>query len=72
MVNSIQEFEMRKKVQAALRSGRYFITVTYVDDAGVLQHYYICNEFPQKDLVGSLSHVANEIEGAFDGQEDHS
>jgi hypothetical protein len=72
MVNSVQEFEMRKKVQAALRSGRYFITVTYVDEQEMLQHYYICNEFPQADLVGSLSHVANEIDGVSDGQKDNS
>lgn len=72
MVNSVVEFELRKKIQMALKSGRYFITVTHVDEESKLQHYYICNEFPQEDLVGSLSHVANEIDGVFDAQKDNS
>lgn len=70
MVNSVQEFELRKKLQAALKAGRYFITVTYVDEKEQLQHYYICNEFPQADLIGTLGHVANEIDGVFDAKSD--
>lgn len=73
MVNSIQEFEMRKRLQEALRSGRYFITITrFEEDTGELKHYHIWNEFPTDDIIPSLSHIATEIEGILNsGTKNH-
>lgn len=68
MVNSVQEFELRKKLSQALKSGRYLVTVTYLDEeSGKLNHYHLYNEFPTDDLLPSLSHIANEIDGTVNG-----
>jgi len=64
MVNSVEEFEMRKCLINALKGGRYFITVTDLSEDGkTLNHYHIYKDFPEEDLIGSLSFVALEIEG---------
>lgn len=68
MVSTVQEFELRKKMQEALKSGRYFVTITRLDEeTNRLEHYHVWREFPTDDLIPSLSHIANEIEGEVAG-----
>jgi len=68
MVNSVREFELRKKIQEALKSGRYFITVTTLDEeTSKLQHYIIYNDFPDADLIPSLSYIATDIDEKVNG-----
>ena len=71
MNHSISQFEMRKKMQEALQSGRYFITITYLDDK-VLKHYYSWENFPVDDVMPSLSHIAGKIDKEMVDEKDYS
>lgn len=65
---SVQQFELRKRIQEAFEGGRYFITVTTVDkDPGKLNHYYAWENFPQDDVIPVLGHIANQIDSADKG-----
>jgi hypothetical protein len=60
---SISEFELRKKLQEAFRSGRYFITITTVSEDGKkLDHHLSYQNFPSDDLMPTLSHLASKID----------
>jgi len=59
-------FELRKKLQEAVASGRFFITITKVveeKDSRMLDHYTITNQFPTDDIVPSLEHFAKKFIG---------
>jgi hypothetical protein len=63
MTTSIAEFELRKQLSEAFKSGRYFITVTVFDPySKKLSHYYSQKDFPTDDLIPSLSHIAGVID----------
>lgn len=61
---SLDFIEMRKKIQEALGAGRFFITISHVEDADegeTIQHYYLTHNFPREDLMSSLEHLSKEI-----------
>ncbi len=63
MTGSIEEFELRKKLQEAFRIGRYFITITVVEEEKKkLDHFYSYQNFPVDDLIPTLAHLAKQIE----------
>jgi hypothetical protein len=63
MNKSINQFELRKKLQDAFRSGRYMITVTVHDEqTGKLNHFYAWDNFPADDVIPSLEHIALQVE----------
>lgn len=63
-VTNSSEFELRKRLQEALASGSYFITVTrVVEEQGRLEHYYLTRDFPTQDIVPTLEHFAVQVEG---------
>ena len=60
---NISQFELRKKLQEALQNGRYFITVTVLEnDKKTLKHYYTWENFPADDVIPTLGHIATEID----------
>ena len=66
---TVSQFELRKKLQEALQSGKYFITVTYLnEDKKNLSHYFSWENFPVDDVIPSLSHIAMEIDGMKDAE----
>lgn len=70
---NVAQFELRKKMQEALLSGEYFITITTIDKANKkLNHYYNWQHFPIDDIVPSLSHMAMRIEAESANAEGHS
>lgn len=61
---SLDFIEMRKKIQEALGAGRFFITISYVEDADegeTIQHYYLTHNFPRENLMSSIEHLSKEI-----------
>ena len=59
-------FELRKKLQEAVASGRFFITITKViedKEKRLLDHYTITNQFPTEDIVPTLEHFAKKFIG---------
>lgn len=61
--SSINQFEVRKKLQEAFGKGRYFITVTTLDpETKQLNHYYAWESFPTDDVIPSLGHIAQQID----------
>lgn len=59
--------EMRKKLQEALASGKFFIRITYMDESlpenEQMQHYYMTRDFPREDIMNSIEHIAKEVMG---------
>ena len=61
--NSINKFEIRKKLQDAFGKGQYFITVTTLDsETNKLDHYYAWDNFRKDDTIPSLGHIAEQID----------
>lgn len=62
---SLDFIEMRKKIQAALGAGRFFITISYVEapegEEETVEHYYLTHNFPREDLMSSLEHLSKQI-----------
>jgi len=65
---SLDFIEMRKKIQEALGAGRFFITISYVEEVtreglseDEIQHYYLTHNFPRDDLMQSLEHLSKQI-----------
>lgn len=65
---SLDFIEMRKKIQEALGAGRFFITISYVEEVtreglaeDEIQHYYLTHNFPRDDLMNSLEHLSKQI-----------
>ena len=55
-------FELRKKLQDAISSGSFFITITKFDEkARKLEHYYTLKQFPTDDIVPTLEHFAGQF-----------
>ena len=54
---------VKKTMERALRSQRYFITISYQDPSqkNDLQHFWITKNFPKNGLIPSLRHMENEI-----------
>ena len=70
---NVSQFELRKKIQEALLSGEYFITITMVDkNKKKLNHYFNWQHFPQDDIIPSLSHIAMQIEAELKNAEGSS
>lgn len=60
---SVNQFELRKKLQEAFRANRYLITITVLEDGRkTLNHFYSYENFPVDDVIPSLSHIAMEID----------
>lgn len=68
-IPEVLDFEVRKHFAEAMKSGRYFITVT-VHDPGQkkLNHYQVRKNFPLPDVVPSLEEIAKL---ALDEQKDN-
>lgn len=67
MTSSIAEFELRKKLAEAFKSGQYFITVTiYEPEEKKLAHFYSQMNFPNDDMIPSLAHIAGVIDEKVD------
>jgi hypothetical protein len=65
-MSALDFIEMRKKIQEALVSGRFFIRISYVDGGSKdqqLQHYYMTQDFPREDIMPSIEHIAKQIMG---------
>lgn len=62
MNSSINQFELRKKLQDAFRAGRYMITVTAYRENGRLDHFWAWERFPVDDVIPSLAHIAGRID----------
>jgi len=56
-------FELRRFIDEAMKSGKYFITVTFVDGKE-LKHYYLTQRFPKDDLIPTLEHIAQQVSEA--------
>lgn len=54
--------KLNKKLQAAEVSGKYFITVSYVDKKGKLQHFWIAKDYTKADVTSSLDHLKADVE----------
>lgn len=68
---NISQFELRKKIQEAMLSGKYFITITIFDKSKKkLNHYYNWQHFPEDDVIPSLSHIAIQVEKEFKDEKD--
>ncbi len=62
-VSNVSQFELRKKIQEAMLSGEYFITITTIDKKKKkLSHYYNWQNFPKDDVIPSLSHIVMQID----------
>ena len=56
---NIGQFELYKKLQEAVKSGRYMVTITTYDDKKRrLDHYTVTNHFPREDILPSLEACA--------------
>lgn len=59
---SVQQLELRKRLQQAIEGGRYFITITTPNgDSPRLNHYWAWDNFPAIDVVPTLEHIAKEV-----------
>jgi len=56
-------FELRRFLDSAVKSGKYFITVSYLDGKK-LKHYFQTNRFPKDDLIPTLEHIAQQVSEA--------
>jgi len=56
---------IRKKLDQALKSGKYFITISYKKNQETrqddLQHFWVTKDYPKDSLIPSLDHIRNEI-----------
>lgn len=50
-----------KKLDNAEKSGRYFITVTYLDENKNLKHFYTTKKFFDEDLIPTLEQFKSMI-----------
>lgn len=64
MTSSIDEFKLRKELQSAMKSGRYMVMITYIDEKEEkpFKHYRITCDFPREEIMPSILHHANELE----------
>jgi len=53
--------ELRRKIQEAMQAGKFFITISYIDEKETIQHFYQTRDFPRDDMLPSLDHLAKEI-----------
>lgn len=53
--------DLRRKIQEAMQAGRFFITISYIDDKDQIQHFYQTRDFPRDDMMPALDHMAKEI-----------
>jgi acyl-CoA thioesterase len=53
--------ELRRKIQESMESGRFFITISYIDKEEMVQHYWQTRDFPRDDMMPSLEHIAKKI-----------
>lgn len=62
--SSVNQFELRKRLQDAFRQGRYMITITTFDPnkKQALQHFWAWERFPFDDVIPSLGHIAGQID----------
>jgi hypothetical protein len=56
------QFEIRKKLAEALNEGKYLITITRLDEQGILQHYYAFENFKLDDLVPTMTKITADME----------
>lgn len=54
--------ELLKRLDEAKQSGKYFITISYLDRQNKLQHTYSTNEYYTNDLIPSLNAVKDMVE----------
>ena len=54
--------ELYGKLEKAKGSGRLFVTVTYLDPFGKLQHYWVTEDFPIADKTLSMKHFLKEFQ----------
>lgn len=54
---------VRKTMEKALNSQRYFITISYQNKNKKedLQHFWVTKDFPKNSLVPTLNHIRNEV-----------
>ena len=73
MAISMNDFLTRQKIGEAMRSGRYFITVTTYDETtGQLNHWYGYKNFPKDDVLPTLEHFANSMQEEIVGNEENN
>ena len=59
---SVSQFELYKKLQEAVKSGSYMVTITaYNKKKKQLDHYTVTNNFPREDILPSLEVCASNM-----------
>ena len=65
----ISSLEVRKKVNEAMESGRYLITITYMSKDGKTVHrHYTTQNFPRAEIAPALENLANDLASETDPQ----
>ena len=55
----LSNIQLRKKLMDAQKSGRYMVTITYLDETGKkLDHTLFQERFPNDDVIPSLEQFA--------------
>jgi len=56
----IIDFELRKKIQEMLSSGRFLIAISYVE-GNKINHYTATKNFPRDCIVSSFEKIAENL-----------
>ena len=56
---NVGQFELYKRLQEAVKTGRYMVAITHFDNKEQKMHHYtMTNNFPKEDIINSLGQHA--------------
>lgn len=56
------EKEIDHKIDEAKKSGRYYITISYLTKENDTQYYWVTQNYPKDDILPTLDHLRADIE----------
>ena len=57
---SLVDFELRKKLQEAFSSGKFMMTISYID-GDKIQHYTATKDFPRDDILKTFEKLIQDM-----------
>ena len=56
----IIHFELKKRLQEATQSGKFMVTISYLDGKNI-EHHTLTNNFPKEDILPSFKQLIQDM-----------